>query len=118
MLLQPCSNRVRTVATLCHSPTIKLSLSSTADQECLAVVVKVIMSMFALLWFYIVKFFLAAFHVWEIKVIRLCRGLGLLLVGPYVLVFVCSDMKGLQACVNSRLCRLVAEQHVLQQLLV
>lgn len=55
----------------------KLSFLSTADQECLAVVVKVIMSMFALLSFYIVTFFLAAFHVWEIKVICLCRGLGL-----------------------------------------
>lgn len=41
-----------------------------------------------------------------------------LLVAPYVLVFVCSDMKGLRACLNSRSCRLMAEQHVLQQLFV
>jgi len=39
-----------------------------------------------------------------------------LLVGPYVLVFVCCDMKGLQACINSRSYRPMAEQHVLQQL--
>lgn len=41
-----------------------------------------------------------------------------LLVGPYVLEFVCSDMKGLQACLNSRIYKLMAEQHVLQQLFV
>lgn len=45
-------------------------------------------------------------------------GVRSLLVGPYVLVFVCSDMKGLQACINSHSYRLMAEQHVLQQLLV
>lgn len=39
-----------------------------------------------------------------------------LLVGPYVLEFVCSDMKGLEVYVNSSLCRRMAEQHVLQQL--
>lgn len=43
-------------------------------------------------------------------------GVRSLLVGPYVLVFVCSDMKGLQACINSHSDRLMAEQHVLQQL--
>lgn len=41
-----------------------------------------------------------------------------LLVRPYVLVFVCSDMKGLQAWINSHSYMLMAEQHVLQQLLV
>lgn len=96
----------------------KLSFSSTADQECLALVVKLIMYMYALLCFYIVAFFLAALHVWEIKVICLCQGVRSLLVGPYVLVFVCSDMKGLWACINSRSYRLMAEQHMLQQLLV
>lgn len=46
-------------------------------------------------------------------------GVRSLLVGPYVLlVFVCSDMKGLRASINSHSYRLMAERHVLQQLLV
>lgn len=64
--------------------TTKLSISSTADQECLELVVRVIMCTFALLCFYIVKFFPAALRVWEIKVMCLCRRLGL-----YWLVHMC-----------------------------
>lgn len=41
---------------------------------------------------------------------------GPLLLDPFVPEFVCSDMRGLQVCINSRLFRLMAEPHVLQQL--
>lgn len=63
---------------------MKLSLSLTADQEYLALVVKLSMYTYALLCFYIVKFFLAALSVWEIEVTCLCWGLGL-----YWLVHMC-----------------------------
>lgn len=71
----------------CHQVSITLyneADPSTADQEHVYHVGKVITCPFALLCFYIVKFFLAAFHVWEIKVMRLCRRLGL-----YWLVHMC-----------------------------
>lgn len=43
-------------------------------------------------------------------------GVRPLLVGPYVLEFVCGDMKGLQVNANSSSCRRMAVQHVLRQL--